>query len=136
MRPSLPRLAAAGLTIVVAACGGKPRPHTPAAVPVAARPAPAISRAVQPSIDPIATLIATSEKHFADGERELSLGHLERARTEFDLAIDVLLQSPAGARSDARLREHFDRLVDRISAREVATLAQGDGFTEKKYEPA
>jgi membrane-bound lytic murein transglycosylase D len=81
-------------------------------------------------------LIATSEKHFATGEHELALGHLDRARAEFDLALDILLQSPAGARSDARLREHFDRLVDRISAREVAALAQGDGFTEKKYEPA
>ena len=35
-----------------------------------------------------------------------------------------------------RLREHFDRLVDRINAYEVTALAQGDGFAEKKYEPA
>src|SRR5262249_21863414 len=30
----------------------------------------------------------------------------------------------------------FDRLVDRISTYEVRALAEGDGFTEKKYEPA
>ena len=48
----------------------------------------------------------------------------------------MLLQSPYGARYDARLREHFDRLVDRISAYEVTALAEGDGFTEKQYEPA
>ena len=41
-----------------------------------------------------------------------------------------------GARIEPRIREHFDRLVDRISAYEVKALAEGDGFTEKKYEAA
>jgi len=48
----------------------------------------------------------------------------------------MLLESPYGARTDARLREHFDRLVDRINAYEVTALAQGDGFAEKRSEPA
>jgi peptidoglycan lytic transglycosylase D len=48
----------------------------------------------------------------------------------------VLLESPYGARTEPRIREHFDRLVDRISTYEVRALATGDGFTEKKYEPA
>ncbi|MGH9349772.1 MAG: LysM peptidoglycan-binding domain-containing protein, partial [Vicinamibacterales bacterium] len=48
----------------------------------------------------------------------------------------VLLDSPFGARSEPRIREHFDRLVEKISAYEITALAQGDGFTEKKYEPA
>ena len=47
-----------------------------------------------------------------------------------------MLESPYGARTDARTREHFDRLIDRINAYEVTALAQGDGFVEKKYEPA
>jgi membrane-bound lytic murein transglycosylase D len=64
------------------------------------------------------------------------MGHLQQARAEFDRAIDVLLESPYGARTDVRLREHFDRLVDRINAYEVTALEQGDGFAEKKYEPA
>ncbi len=55
---------------------------------------------------------------------------------EFDRAIDVLLAAPGGARTEPRLREQFDRLVDRISALEVATLAEGDGFSEKPSEPA
>ena len=41
-----------------------------------------------------------------------------------------------GARTEPRLREYFDRLVDRVSAYEVKALAEGDGFTEKKYENA
>ena len=35
-----------------------------------------------------------------------------------------------------RVREHFDRLVDRIAALELAALATGDGFTEQPAEPA
>jgi membrane-bound lytic murein transglycosylase D len=84
----------------------------------------------------VTALIATSQRHFEAGERELKLGHLDRAKIEFDRAVDVLLESPYGARSDTRMREHFDRLIDRINAFEVTALAQGDGFAEKKYEPA
>jgi membrane-bound lytic murein transglycosylase D len=64
------------------------------------------------------------------------MGHLERARAEFDRAVDVLLESPYGARTDARMREHFDRLVDRINAHEVTALARGDSFAAEKTEPA
>ncbi|MGH9311678.1 MAG: transglycosylase SLT domain-containing protein, partial [Vicinamibacterales bacterium] len=123
---------------IAAGCGStKARP---AAAPKAAPAAPAVVQAAPPApprpADPIADLIALSERHYAAGERELRLGHLDQARTEFDRAVDVLLESPIGARSDTRLREHFDRLVDRINAHEVTALAQGDGFTEKKSEPA
>jgi membrane-bound lytic murein transglycosylase D len=101
---------------------------------VTARPTP--PPAPPQPIDPVATLIGTSQKHFEAGQRELTLGHLDRARIEFDRAVDVLLESPYGARTDARMREHFDRLIDRISAYEVTSLAKGDGFAEQKYEPA
>jgi membrane-bound lytic murein transglycosylase D len=81
-------------------------------------------------------LIATSDRHFEAGQKELELGHLERAKAEFDRALDTLLESSEGARSNPRLREHFDRLVDRISVLEQAALATGDGFSETKSEPA
>ena len=86
--------------------------------------------------DPIAILIAQSDRHFVTGQQELTLGHLNRARSEFDRSLDILLESSGGARVDARLREHFDRLVDRISVLEQGALAKGDGFTETKTEPA
>jgi membrane-bound lytic murein transglycosylase D len=137
-RDWLSTLAAAGIVCfaaVTAGCGGNPKPKTPAPAPA---PAPAVRPAPHPPPppDPVATLIATSQQHFLSGERELKLGHLERARAEFDRAIELLLESPYGARTEPRLREHFDRLVDRINAHEVTALAQGDGFAEKKYEPA
>ncbi len=92
--------------------------------------------APQPQPDPVTDLLAVSNGHFETGQRELQLGHLEQAKSEFNRALEVLLESPFGARSEPRIREHFDRLVEKISAYEVTALAQGDGFTEKKYEPA
>ena len=86
--------------------------------------------------DPVLVLIETSDQHFKAGQKELALGHVQAARQEFDKAVNVLLESPLGGRTEPRIREHFDRLIDRISAYEVKALADGDGFTEKKYEPA
>jgi len=138
-RAWLPTVAAAGLIVVTgftAACGSNnPKPQVPAPPPPpVAQASVATPRA--PAPDPITVLIDASQQHFLAGERELKLGHLEQARTEFDRAVELLLESPYGARSDARLREHFDRLVDRINAYEVTALAQGDGFSEKASEPA
>src|SRR5262245_40518686 len=128
----------AGLAV---ACGSSVRTTGPAVVPqppvVQAAPEPTPPPAPQPPAqDPVTTLIATSDSHFKAGERELELGHPEAARQQFDRALGVLMESPYGGRSEARIREHFDRLVDRISTYEVKALAEGDGFTEKKYEAA
>lgn len=130
-----PALAAVGLTFSVVACGSNPKPQVTAVPVPAPKPAPP-APAPPPPADPITTLIATSKNHFEAGERELKLGHLDRARAEFDRAVNVLLESPYGARTDARTREHFDRLIDRINAHEITALAQGDGFAETRVEPA
>ena len=92
--------------------------------------------APQRETDPVAELLAVSTLHFERGQRELREGHLEMAKSEFNRSLEVLLESRYGGRTDPRIREHFDRLVERISAYELTSLAQGDGFTEKKYEPA
>ncbi len=132
----LPAAAAIGVSVSIVACGRGPKTvtgdgHAAAPPPVVARePAPL------PPADPVEELIAESQRHFVAGERELALGHLEQARMSFDLSVDVLLKSPYGARSEPRIRRHFDRLIERISAHEITALAQGDGFVEKKTEPA
>ena len=105
-------------------------------------PATTVQRSRKPSPAPAADrpdLRRSSRPRSAistTGERELKAGHLDSARAAFDQAVEVLLESPYGARTDARMREHFDRLIDRINAYEVTALAQGDGFTEKNYEAA
>jgi membrane-bound lytic murein transglycosylase D len=134
-RAWLPTLAAIGITLSTVACGSAPK--TQVTLPAGPAPIPLEAPPVQPlPVDPVVALIADSQRHFNAGEREMRNGHLDRARTEFDKAVNVLLESPYGARTDARLREHFDRLVDRINAHEVLALAQGDGFAETRSEPA
>lgn len=125
---------AVGVCLALAACstGLQSQPElTPTVVP-----SPVTSVPAPPVQDPLDALIAASQKHFANGQQELSLGHLTAAKREFDQAIEILLASPYGARTEPKLRDHFDRLVDRISAYEISALAEGDGFTEQKSEPA
>src|SRR5258705_4427731 len=128
----------------VTACGSSLKSQGPIATPARAAavravpeptaPVPAVQAA--PAEDPVLTLIATSDHYFKAGQKELEQGHVEAAKQEFNRAVDVLLESPYGARTEPRIREHFDRLVDRISTYEIRALATGDGFTEKKYEAA
>ena len=106
------------------------------AAPAVAGQATPTPPAPQRETDPVAELLAVSTLHFERGQRELREGHLEMAKSEFNRSLEVLLESRYGGRTDPRIREHFDRLVERISAYELTSLAQGDGFTEKKYEPA
>jgi membrane-bound lytic murein transglycosylase D len=130
----------------MAACGSSLKTKAPAVSPgsaahvAAAASAPSrgsVPTTVSPAVeDPVLMLIATSERYFKAGEKELEQGHVEAAKLEFNRAVDLLLESPYGGRTEPRIREHFDRLVDRISAYEVRALATGDGFTEKESEPA
>ena len=99
-------------------------------------PAPAPPPQISEPIDPVRELLASADRHFEAGRSELTLGHLARAKSKFNQSLEVLLQSPQGARGDARIRDHFELLVDRIAALELSALATGDGFTEQAVEPA
>ncbi|PWT85291.1 MAG: hypothetical protein C5B57_03240 [Blastocatellia bacterium] len=129
-----------GITFVGIACGSKLKTQAPVvtpAVPPSVQAAEAATTSVPPFLeDPVLTLINSSNDHFLTGQKELAVGHVGGAKQEFNRAIDILLESPYGGRTEPRIREHFDRLVDRISNYEVMALGEGDGFTEKTYEPA
>jgi membrane-bound lytic murein transglycosylase D len=124
---ALAPLAAACATRVATAPVPQPPVVVSAPAPQVATPEPTI----QP-VDSVLELITVSTGHFETGERELKLGHLGSAREAFNRALEVLLESPFGGRTEPRIREHFDRLVERISAYEVTALAQGDGFEEQQ----
>ena len=123
--------------LLSAACAAKtPQTLSTQAPPQVASPESSPAPLPQPARDPIQDLIALSEQHFQTGERELREGHLGAARDSFDRAVDVILESPGGARSNPQLSAHFDRLIERISGHELTALAQADGFAEKAPEPA
>ncbi|HEX5108004.1 MAG TPA: LysM peptidoglycan-binding domain-containing protein [Vicinamibacterales bacterium] len=146
-----PRFGAAGaicaLALITASCSSK-KPIAPAKPAVAAptvapvvvpppQPAPyKIEQQGFPIKDPALDLIAQSNQLFEAGQRQLEQGHLQAARDQFNRALDVLFESPGGARTNPQIREHFDRMVERISAAELTSLAQGDGFAEGRAEPA
>ena len=121
-------------------CGSAARHQGTPQVTPAAQGAQVAPQAPPPPLpapaDPVLALIDTSQHFFASGQHQLELGHLSQAKVEFNRALEVLLESPYGARSEPRIREHFDRLVDRISAYEISALTEGDGFSEKPSEPA
>lgn len=122
--------------MLVAGCVSASGPKAVATAPQVPAASVASAEAVAPVEDPVDVLIATSDRHFAAGEADLAQGHLEQAKAAFDRALDTLLESPTGAGGDPRLREHFERLVDRIAVLEQAALAKGDGFAETRSEPA
>jgi membrane-bound lytic murein transglycosylase D len=130
------------LFLIVAACGSSIRNAAPAASPASAAAAQTPAQAPEPVPliqtpveDPVIALIELSDQHFRAGQKNLELGHVEAARQEFDKALNVFLESPYDGRTEPRIREHFDRVVDRISAFEVNELAEGEGLTDKKYDP-
>ncbi len=136
-------------TLAIVACGSRLKIDKPSLTPVRPTPAAAATQTVaapqtagpaveppQPVEDPVAALIAASDSHFKAGQRELERGHHDAARQEFDQAVNILLESPYGGRTEPRIRDHFDRLIARISAYELKAIAEGDGFAEKTYEAA
>lgn len=108
------------------------------AAPVTVEPASPVDVAAARAadIDPVESRLGQADVHFLTGQDELARGHLGQAKDAFNLALEVLLATPGGVRSDPRLSAHFDRLVDRISALELTALATGDGFTSVPFEPA
>jgi membrane-bound lytic murein transglycosylase D len=127
------------------AAGCASRSTSTAVAPVAAPPtvavvAPPAPVAAAPPVDPVEAsvqaLIAESTRHFEIGQRQVKDGHLDAARAEFNRALELVMQFGPGPRSDARLKDHFDRLVERVSAVEILALAEGDGFAEQRSEPA
>jgi len=86
--------------------------------------------------DPVAQLIAQVENEYQVGQDNYKAGHLEAAKENFDRAFNLLLGSSLDLRSDERLEQEFDRVLDGINGSELQALQQGDGFTEQKSEPA
>jgi membrane-bound lytic murein transglycosylase D len=63
-------------------------------------------------------------------------GHLNRAREEFDRALDLYLNAPGGANANPRVSVAYKRTLEAIQLSEFEALAAGDGFSETLPEPA
>jgi len=120
----------------------KATPPAPQAVapalqpPDAAQQPKAAQPQEEPKPDPVATTIAEAEKAYQAGLEEHKAGHLDTAKKNFDQAVDVLMQGPVSIKSDDRLQQEFDKITEEVHRLEMASLKEGDGFTEQKTEPA
>jgi len=94
-----------------------------------------VSLSPQPQVG-IDFLISSVEEKFRSGEQEYHAGHLEKARRDFDQAIDWLLQSGYDLDSDPRLQQVFERIVDTVYSEELQAFREGDGFAEPPAVPA
>jgi len=149
LRPPATAFALSAATLILlAGCGqaGKHPPAAPGAEPIAVTPPLPLPVPPNQDIQPLApipqpksgleSLIAEVEAAFQAGEQNYKSGHLEKARRDFDRAVDLLLSSGFDLHSDPRLDQLFDRIVTTIHAYEVASFREGDGFTEQRAEPA
>src|SRR5271166_109126 len=149
----LPIVAAVALILGSTACQTAQRPTSllpsgisaapalsaaPSAAPQQAntKPVPAAQTQTALTPDPVAELIAQVEKEYKTGQDNYKAGHLEAAKENFDRAFNLLLGSSLDVRTDERLQQEFDRVLDGINGLELEALQQGDGFTEQKSEPA
>jgi membrane-bound lytic murein transglycosylase D len=104
---------------------------TPAALPQEARgplPLPANPKYtssvfyVRPAID---VLVENVQAKLDDGRAEARTGNFDRARSDFDSALDLILQSGFQADSDPRLSKLFDDIGEAVNAYEASTTQSG-----------
>ena len=94
----------------------------------ASTPAPA---PLTPAEQRVRVLIQQVEQAYSYGEQAYKKGNLVEAKAEFDRAVDLMLSSGLDIKSNEKLQEEFDRVVDGINAMEMEALKQGNGFVSK-----
>jgi membrane-bound lytic murein transglycosylase D len=137
--PALP------LTMLLAGCPSQGSSVLAAPPPQAMAPAPPPRPAAQAAtpIPPFAPQPTAQEQHvralieqvdaaYARGEVAYRKGQLAQAKTEFDLAVDLMLSSGIDIKANAQLQDEFDRIVDSVNALEMEALKQGNGFVPKE----
>jgi len=121
-----------------------PKPVTHPAVAALAPPAslPVTQPALPPQTiktivpDAVAGVIQQAEALYASGMDDYRAGNFDKARSKFDQAVSVLLESKLDVSADERLNNEFDKLVENIHALEVASLENENTPTGHKEEPA
>lgn len=73
------------------------------------------STEIQRVIDRSTSLFQSAEGNFKDG-------NFEKARREYDRALDIVLESGIDVRSDSRLQQHYQALVDNVFRRQMTLL--------------
>jgi membrane-bound lytic murein transglycosylase D len=118
------------------------KPNAPAAQDSAQAPATAsTTTAAQMASPPPDTaqrdqqLVSAVEKAYHAGLNDYQQGHLASARSNFDYAVDLMLQCHCDLRGDAMLSEEFNHIVDAVNTLEMDALSHGNGLTPQTEAP-
>jgi membrane-bound lytic murein transglycosylase D len=87
------------------------------------------------AVDAIADLIASVEKEYQAGLANYQAGKTEEAKQNFDNAFNALLGSNLDVRSDKRLEDEFDHMVEGVNRLDLGGLSP-DTEAQQKSEPA
>lgn len=73
----------------------------------------------------IQRVIERSNSYFQSAEVNFKDGNFDKARREYDKAVDIVLESGIDVRSDARLQQHYQNLVEHIFQRQMTLMVAG-----------
>jgi membrane-bound lytic murein transglycosylase D len=71
----------------------------------------------------IQRVIERSNVAFQSAEASFKDGNFDKARREYDRAVDTVLEAGIDVRSDSRLQQHYQTLVERIFQRQMTLMA-------------
>jgi membrane-bound lytic murein transglycosylase D len=95
-----------------------------------------VSPPATPTSDATGDLIARVEKDYQAGLDAYKAGQTDAAKQDFDNAINALLESNLDIRSDDRLEQEFDRIVEGVNRLDLASLGYASDSDAQKSEPA
>jgi membrane-bound lytic murein transglycosylase D len=85
----------------------------------------------------VTRILNSAESHYLKGQEAYTSGQYDRARREFDQAVDYILISAIDVRSDEQLRIYYRSLIERINRYQIAAIEQKDGgFSMQLHEPS
>ncbi len=80
-------------------------------------------------------IIDQVERAYANGDAAYRKGRLPEAKAELDRAVDILLTCGIDIKSEPKLQDEFDHIVDQVNSLEMEALKIGNGFVPK-MEPS
>ena len=107
------------------------KPSEPSANPEKASATPP----TPPASPEVQSLIDSVEAAYQNGVTNYHAGKLQKAKADFDRAVDLMLTSNFDLKTQPQLHDEFERVVDAVNTLEMEALKQGNGFAPK-IEPA
>ena len=96
-------------------------------------PAPAMTQAqaidLATRAQRVRQLLQQAEGDYSSGVANYRAGRLEAARSDFDMAVDLMLTSDLDVKNDSQLADEFDHLLNAINTLEMSALKEGTGFS-------